>query len=88
VLQIEQEFSRQRSPADPLSDRISRRTGSIAFVIAHVVGFSGRIVLNSRVIPGGEPVDPYPFCFLALVVALEAIFLSTFVLMSQNRQNH
>jgi uncharacterized membrane protein len=36
-------------------------------------------------VPGIEPFDPFPFNFLTLVVSLEAIFLSVFVLMSQNR---
>ena len=86
IMQIEQEFLRQRSVVDRLGDGISRFAGSIAFVIAHIVGFAGWILVNLGVIPGVVPVDPFPFSFLALIVALEAIFLSTFVLMSQNRQ--
>jgi uncharacterized membrane protein len=44
------------------------------------------MLLNSGAVPGIRPFDPYPFCFLSLVVALEVFFLSTAVLMSQNRQ--
>jgi uncharacterized membrane protein len=48
----------------------------------------GWIVINTGVIPGITPFDPFPFSFLALTVAMEVVFLSTFVLMSQNRQSH
>jgi uncharacterized membrane protein len=41
--------------------------------------------LNSGLIPGSRPFDPFPFSFLTLVVSLEAIFLTLLVLMSQNR---
>ncbi len=79
---------RQRSTVDRLSDTVSRFAGSVSFVIAHVVAFLGWILANASVIPGVVPFDPYPFGLLSLVVALEAIFLSTFVLLSQNRQAH
>jgi uncharacterized membrane protein len=43
------------------------------------------ILLNIDIIPGFKPFDPYPFGFLTMVVSLEAIILSVFVLISQNR---
>ncbi len=87
VAQLEQEFRRQRTPLDRISDTITAFAGSIRFVIAHVVLFSSWILLNIDWVLGNWAFDPYPFQFLNLVVALEAIFLSTFILMSQNRQN-
>ena len=48
----------------------------------HVVWFGGWILLNS--VPGIRHVDPFRFIFLTLIVPLEAIFLSTFILISQN----
>ena len=86
IMQIEQAYLRQRSTVDRLSDIISRFAGSLSFVIAHIIVFLGWILANS--IPGIAPFDPYPFGLLSLVVSLEVIFLSTFVLMSQNRQSH
>src|SRR5947209_5489086 len=80
IMQLEQDYLRQRSTVDRLSDTVSRFAGSISFVIAHVVAFLGWILANASVIPGVVPFDPYPFGLLSLVVALEAIFLSTFVL--------
>ena len=63
------------------------------FVWLHVIGFAAWIVLN--LVPGVNHIDPFPFTFLTLVVSLEAIFLSTFILISQNhdtrlseRRNH
>lgn len=86
VLQIEQQLLRQRTHRDRLSEAISRVAGSLTFVSAHVVAVAGWIALNSGVASGFPIVDPFPFNFLAMAVSLEVLFLSTFVLMSQNRQ--
>jgi uncharacterized membrane protein len=87
IAQLEQAFEQQRTTVDVISDWVTRFTGSIRFILAHVVGFTIWILLNSVLLPEADHFDPYPFGFLGLVVSLEAIFLSTFVLMSQNRQN-
>lgn len=63
-------------------------SGSIGFFYAHVVWFGLWVILNGGLIPGLAPFDPYPFGLLTMIVSLEAIFLSTFVLISQNRQAH
>ena len=86
IMQIEQAYMRQRSGVDRLGEAISRFAGRLSFVIAHIVAFVGWIVVNTGAIPVFVPIDPFPFSFLALIVAMEAIFLSTFVLMTQNRQ--
>jgi uncharacterized membrane protein len=54
----------------------------MTFVTIHVLLFAAWIAFN--VLPGLQHFDPYPFTFLTLVVSLEAIFLSTFILISQN----
>jgi uncharacterized membrane protein len=58
----------------------------MTFVWVHVVWFGGWIVVNA--VPGLPHFDTFPFTFLTLVVSLEAIFLSTFILISQNHQTH
>ena len=68
-----------------MGDAIAHAVGSVPFAVSHVAWFAVWVLLNSRVLHGIEPFDPYPFNFLTLVVSLEAIFLSVFVLMSQNR---
>jgi uncharacterized membrane protein len=55
------------------------------FVFVHVVWFGAWIVVNLHLTPL-PAFDPYPFGLLTMVVSLEAIFLATFVLISQNRQ--
>jgi uncharacterized membrane protein len=68
---------------DRLADRITRFTGSMAFVYLHLVIFGGWIVANLGWLPI-RPFDP-DFVKLAMVASVEAIFLATFVLISQNR---
>ena len=85
IADLEERALDQRGPADRLSDAISRATGSTPFALAHVAGFGLWFLLNAGIVRGIEPFDPFPFSFLTLVVSLEAIFLSVFVLMSQNR---
>src|SRR5688572_22625164 len=87
IADLEQRALHERSAADRLSDAISRATGSGPFALFHVIGFSLWLLINLGIVPGLEPFDPYPFNFLTLVVSLEAIFLSVFVLMSQNRMS-
>jgi uncharacterized membrane protein len=77
------EFGRtRRRIQDRVSDRITAFAGSLQFVYVHVVWFAVWIVWNT--VPGGF--DPFPFGLLTLIVSLEAIFLSTFVMLSQNRE--
>jgi uncharacterized membrane protein len=67
-----------------LAERITRFTGSIAFVYVHLALYGLWIVANLGWIGAIEPWDP-SFVVLAMIASVEAIFLSTFVLISQNR---
>jgi uncharacterized membrane protein len=67
---------RAQSAQNRLADRITEFAGSMAFVYLHVVWFACWI---------GFGVERYPFGLLTMIVSLEAIFLSTFVMISQNR---
>jgi uncharacterized membrane protein len=78
----EQEGSRTRQ--EQIADAITRFTGSMRFVYIHLVLFGGWIIVNLGWIPGVPKFDP-SFVVLAMVASVEAIFLSTFVLISQNR---
>jgi uncharacterized membrane protein len=82
VSQLEESARLCRTSADRLAEAIANFCGSMTFVWVHVVWFGGWIVLN--LIPGVPHFDQFPFTFLTLVVSLEAIFLSTFILISQN----
>jgi uncharacterized membrane protein len=87
VAEIEREALHDRTKADRVADAITRITGSAPFAIFHVLWFAGWAVVNMGTVGGVEPFDPFPFPFLTLLVSLEAIFLSMFVLMSQNRMS-
>lgn len=82
VLKLEQAAREQRTSTDRLAEAIANFCGRMTFVWVHVLWFGGWIVIN--LVPGIPHIDPFPFTFLTLVVSLEAIFLSTFILISQN----
>lgn len=66
---------------------ISDWAGSMSFVYIHVVWFTFWILANAGFLKPFVPVfDPFPYGLLTMVVSLEAIFLSTFIMISQNRQ--
>jgi uncharacterized membrane protein len=72
---------RQASLGDRMADRITGFTGSLIFVAMHLALFGGWIAWNLW----GEPKFDPSFVVLAMIASVEAIFLSTFVLISQNR---
>jgi len=75
---------RERGAQDRTADAITRFTGSMRFVYIHLALFGGWIVANLGAVPGVRPWDE-SFVVLAMMASVEAIFLSTFVLISQNR---
>jgi uncharacterized membrane protein len=85
---MQESFKDKVNQRSTMSDRISiaitRFVGSIAFVVAHVIIFAAWIIYN---VWRPDGFDPYPFGFLTLAVSLEAIFLSTFVMIAQNLEN-
>jgi uncharacterized membrane protein len=82
------ERRREEDARAPFSERIAeavtRFTGSMLFVYLHLALFGFWIVANLGWVPGVTPWDP-TFVILAMMASVEAIFLSTFVLISQNR---
>ena len=73
-----------RSRQERIADVITRFTGSMRFVYIHLALFGSWIAINLGWLPGLPKFDP-SFVVLAMVASVEAIFLSTFVLISQNR---
>ena len=70
---------------EKVADWVSERFGSNAFLVVNLLWFAAWCLWNSGVLPGAPVFDPYPFNFLTMVVSLEAILLSIFVLIAQNR---
>ncbi|HEY0673548.1 MAG TPA: DUF1003 domain-containing protein [Longimicrobiales bacterium] len=68
------------------ADHMTRAAASPWFLALHALWFASWILVNTGVTPI-EPFDPYPFGFLTLMVSLEAIFLTIFVLMAQGRES-
>jgi len=71
--------------AEQLGDWIACTAASGPVLLLHIVWFGVWVSVNVGWLPGVEPFDPFPFPFLTMIVALEAIFLTLFVLASQNR---
>jgi CRP/FNR family transcriptional regulator, cyclic AMP receptor protein len=69
-----------------LADYVPFYTGSVASLLLHLLFLGGWIIVNVSLIRGLRAFDPYPFEFLSVMISVEAIFLSLFVLTSQNRQ--
>ena len=84
LIAVRRRHEQQKGIQEHLADRITAFSGHMGFVYLHVAWFGAWIWINV----GHAPIprfDPYPFGLLTMVVSLEAIFLSTFVLISQNR---
>lgn len=87
ILEVRQEQERSKHLQDRVADWITAFSGSMPFVYLHLAWFGLWLLLNLRWLPGIKPFDPFPFGLLTMIVSLEAIFLSTFVLVSQNRMS-
>ncbi len=70
-----------------LADRVTAFAGSMAAVVLHAVWFAAWIALNLGVVDGVRPWDPFPFVLLTGITSIEAIFLTLFILISQNRMS-
>jgi len=88
IARLENAAAHHRSATAVVSDVIASFAGSGTFILIHVAWFGIWVVLNVGWFPGISPFDPYPFTFLTMIVSLEAIFLSIFVLISQNHMAH
>ena len=82
VAQLEQIERLRRTALERLIDRVATWAGHPSFPLLHLGWFAVWIGFNVQSL---EPFDPYPFTFLTLVVSLEAILLTSFVLAAQDR---
>jgi len=81
---INEEMEVRSTTVERIADVIAAFSGSLGFLFLNAAWFAVWIIWNT--LPFTPHFDPYPFGFLTMVVSLEAIFLSIFVLVSQNRQ--
>ena len=85
IAKIEGEAYAARSWMDHIAGWITRKAGSGTAIAVHLIWFALWLLINLEVVPAIHPFDPFPFNLLTMVVSLEAIFLTLFVLISQNR---
>lgn len=81
---LEREEHGKATTADRVADAIATFVGSIAFVWVTILLIGGWVVGN-LLVSADDRIDAFPFPLLTLVLSIEAIFLSIFILMSQNR---
>jgi uncharacterized membrane protein len=86
LLEHRQEQQVTRTRQERIADAITRFAGSMKFVYIHLMVFGLWVLINLGLIPVVPGFDP-TFVVLAMVASVEAIFLSTFVLISQNRMS-
>jgi uncharacterized membrane protein len=80
----EKNLQDERTRAERLGDWITATFASGPVLLVHVLWFALWAILNAGLIPGLKPFDAFPFPLLTMAVSLEAIFLTLFVLASQN----
>src|SRR3954468_6567014 len=83
---IKAQHAAHRSLLERFVDKLNEVASSTAFLVIHVVAFTVWILWNTGQM-GLRPVDPFPFGLMTTIVSLEAIFLSIFVLMAQQRES-
>ena len=86
IINLRLKAARERTLQDRIADLITRFSGHMLFVYVHIAWFALWLMLNTGRL-GIRAFDPFPYGLLTMIVSLEAIFLSAFVLISQNRMS-
>jgi uncharacterized membrane protein len=87
IIKLEEEAFHSMSRGERISNAVANFVGRISFAGYHIIWFGVWALMNVGLVPGVTPFDPFPFSLLTMVVSLEAIFLSIFLLISQNAMN-
>jgi uncharacterized membrane protein len=85
IAKQETEFMEKRTLSERAGDAVAGFAGSLVFVMIHALLVLTWILVNAHGVPGIPQFDPYPFSLLGLIVAVEAVVLSSFILMRQSR---
>jgi uncharacterized membrane protein len=85
ILKHEEEFLARRTAAERVGDSFGAFVGSLLFIGLHAVWFGTWILVNTLSLGGVRHFDPVPFPLLDTIVAIEAIFLASFIVMRQSR---
>lgn len=85
VARLEKDQEHERPISDRIGDAIGTFAGTITFVLLHLAWFVLWATVNTGLVPGLPSFDPYPFALLTMLVSMEGVLLTTFVLIKQNR---
>jgi uncharacterized membrane protein len=85
IVRQEEEALERRSSSERFADNVGLFAGSLPFVLFHLLLLLAWLLVNCGEIRGIRPFDPFPFSLLGMIVAMEAVILSSFILMRQNR---
>jgi uncharacterized membrane protein len=85
VVQVENEALRPRCGSEAITDAIGGFVGTISFVVLQCLAFAGWLLVNAGTTPQVAPFDPFPYPLLSSITSLEAVLLTAFVLIKQNR---
>ena len=85
IIAMQEQQDNERTWSDRIGDMIGTFVGTVTFVLLHLVVFGAWTAANSGLVPGIPAWDPYPFALLCMLVSMEGVLMSTFVLIKQNR---
>ena len=85
IAKQEQAFLEKRTLSERAGDGVAGFAGSLVFVMIHALLVLAWILVNAQGVQGIPRFDPFPFSLLGMIVAVEAVVLSSFILMRQNR---
>jgi uncharacterized membrane protein len=85
IAKLEEQALERRTQTQRASDTVVKFIGSTKFLLLHVLLVVTWAAINLNLVPGVKAFDPFPFGILALIVSSESVFLTIFVLISQNR---
>lgn len=85
IIRIRQQTHRSSSVEERIAEKISGFAGHVRFLIIHLFLISLYVLLNTGIF-GIKPFDPYPFGLLVGILTVEVLFLSTFILIAQKRE--
>lgn len=87
IIDSEQTANRRRTRSEVISDFIGSAIGTLSFVAVQLTGTILWVMINTGLMVHVRPFDPFPFPILNQVIALEAVLMTAFVLMKQNRMS-
>jgi uncharacterized membrane protein len=87
IISAEQAANRRRSGSEAIYESIGDSIGTLTFVAFQLMGVILWVAINAGLIRSVRPFDPFPFPMMNQIIALEAVLMTAFVLMKQNRMS-